>query len=180
MADAPLRAGMGATNTDLRFGKSEIYFNLGLDTNSDKRKVICPTRDLFEPLQEITLAQSGGWAKPTGRANARPMAGSACPPDARESALRADLQEFYAERVAATPNHLAWLTLLMRSNKRQSEPGPDVNRGIRHDFGAAWRDVQHETFATGHAIVDRHRGRAALHLPPRFALNLRPFVNRHL
>jgi hypothetical protein len=89
-------------------------------------------------------------------------------------------QEFYAVCVAATPNDFAWLALRMSRHKRQSEPVPDINRSICHDFGAARRDVQYEAFALRHSVVDRHPGRPFVQLPSWFALYLCPWpINSH-
>ena len=85
-------------------------------------------------------------------------------------------QEFYAVGVAATPNDFAWLALCMSRHKRQSEPLPDVNRSICHDFGAARRDVQYQAFAPGHSVVDRNPGLMFVHLPSRFALYFCPWL----
>ena len=101
--------------------------------------------------------------------------------DCRPTAIFAISEhEFYAVGVAATPNDFAWLALRMSWHKGQSEPVPDLNLGIGHDFGAAWRDVQYEAFAPGHSVVDRDPGRLFVRLPPRFALYLCPWlINRH-
>jgi hypothetical protein len=100
------------------------------------------------------------------------------PPKGRRRAISE--QEFYAVRVAATPNHFAWLARRMSRHKRQSEPVPDINRSICHDFGAARRDVQYKAFALGHSVVDRNPGRLFAKLSSRFTLYLRPWlINSH-
>jgi len=81
-------------------------------------------------------------------------------------------QEFYAVSLAATPNDFASLTLRMRGHKRQFEVVPDIHRIVRHDSGAARRDIQYEAFALRHPVVDRHPGRLLAQLPSRFALYL--------
>jgi hypothetical protein len=86
-------------------------------------------------------------------------------------------QEFYAVCVAATPNDFAWLALGMSRYQHQSELVPDINPGIRHDFGAARRDVQYEAFELRHSVVDRNPGRLFVQLPSRFALYLCPWLN---
>jgi hypothetical protein len=94
--------------------------------------------------------------------------------------LLASGQEFYAVCVAATPNDFAWLALRMSRYKHQSEPVPDINRSIRHDFGATRRDVQYEAFELRHPVFDHNPGWLPAQLPSRFALYLYPWlVNGH-
>jgi hypothetical protein len=103
--------------------------------------------------------------------------------DDRTSRLRrlpASGQEFYAACPAASPNDFAWLALRMVRHKRQSELVPDIDRSIRHDPGAARRDVQYEAFDLRHTVFDRNPGRLIAHLPSRLALYLYPWlVNGH-
>src|SRR5882757_8930262 len=85
--------------------------------------------------------------------------------------------EFYAVCVAATPNDFARLVLRMNRYKHQSEPVPDINRSIRHNFGATRRDVHYEAFELRHSVVDQNPGRLLVQLPSRFALYLCPWLN---
>ena len=78
-------------------------------------------------------------------------------------------QEFDAVSLAATPNDFAQLALGMGGHQRQFEVVPDIHGIIRHDPGAARRDIQYEAFALRHPIVDRHPGRLFAQLPSRFA-----------
>ena len=89
-------------------------------------------------------------------------------------------QKSDAVHVAATPNDLARLTLRVSRHKRQFEPVPDINRGVRDDFGAARRNIQHEAFTPRHSVVDREPGRLFVQLPSRFALYFcRSPINSH-
>jgi hypothetical protein len=89
-------------------------------------------------------------------------------------------QELDAVHIAVTPNDLAWLALLMSRHEHQSKRVPDIHRGGCDDFGAARRDVQDKAFAACDSIVERNPGQLFVRLPPRFALDLFPWlINRH-
>jgi hypothetical protein len=67
----------------------------------------------------------------------------------------------------------------MSRHKHQFELVTDINR-IRHDFGAARRDVQYEAFALRHSVVYRNPGWLFVKLPSRFTLYLFPrLINNH-
>src|SRR5206468_10731362 len=90
------------------------------------------------------------------------------------------VQEFYAVGIAFAANDFAWLMLLMRSHQLQSEHVADIDRRICHDLGTAGRDVQYDAFAPRRSVVDRNPARLLVHVPPRFARDLCPWlVNSH-
>jgi len=86
-------------------------------------------------------------------------------------------QEFYAVGSAAAPNNFAKLTLRMAGHQCQFEIVTDIHRIIRHDPGAARRNIQYEAFAPGHPAVDRNPGLMLVQLTPRFAMYLCPRLN---
>jgi hypothetical protein len=89
-------------------------------------------------------------------------------------------QELDAVCIAVTPNDFAWLALRMRGHKLQSEHFTDIDLGIRHDLGAARRDVQDDAFALRRSIIDRNPRRLLLHFPSRLARDLCSWlVNAH-
>src|SRR5216683_2332433 len=89
-------------------------------------------------------------------------------------------QEFYAVRIAFTPNDFTRLMLPMRRYQLQSEHVADIDRRICHDLGTARRDVQYDAFAPRRSVVDRDPARLLVHVPPRFARDLCPrLVNSH-
>jgi hypothetical protein len=58
-----------------------------------------------------------GWAKPTGRANARPMINSACPPrfvDLLDDCWWARREERYGFRLIAPNEHAKVMRLILR------------------------------------------------------------------
>jgi len=81
------------------------------------------------------------------------------------------LQEFDAKDALAAPDHFAALALVVACHQRKLEGITDIELGIDGDPRAAWRDVEHGALLPGRAIILRQPGRAAVHLPPRFALD---------
>ena len=65
----------------------------------------------------------------------------------------------------------------MAGHQCQFEIVTDIHRIIRHDPGAARRDIQYEAFAPGHPVVDRNPGLMLVQLPSRFAMYLCPRLN---
>jgi hypothetical protein len=56
----------------------------------------------------------------------------------------------------------------MSGHKRQCELVADIDGGIRHDLGAARRDVQDESVGLRRSVVEREPGLLLVKLPPRF------------
>ena len=68
----------------------------------------------------------------------------------------------------------------MLRHECQYEAVPDIDRNIRHDLGAARRDIQYEAFKLRLAVIDRNPGRPSVQLASGFALYLCPWlVNSH-
>src|SRR5882724_12730805 len=135
--------------------------------------------------------------EPPGRANARPMTGSAkqsmsaaaqpvaltqieCGRRRLPAALviqrrKRSEYEFDAEHTAPAPDHFAGLALGMIRHQRQLEAVGDVDLGVGHDPGAARRNVHHHAFGLRDLVVDRQPGHMLAQLPARLALYLWPW-----
>jgi hypothetical protein len=90
-----------------------------------------------------------------------------------DGAIASD-HEFDAEGLAVTPDDFASLALRMCRHQRQYESIADIDRRIRHDLGAARRDIDDEAFNLRHLLVDRDPGWPFVQLTSRFALLLCP------